>query len=559
MEGVVAGDGYVFRINDNDDLLSIDPRGRDIAIDNSCSVVPQPYTFKHARHTVAKEHAVYYELLVGVFTPEGTLEAAASKLAYLHDLGVTVVELMPVMHSCSSYRDWGYCPRAPYAVRPELGGSIGLKRFVDAAAGYNMSVALDIVYNHASANSLLKRFGNWENSTQGVYFYTGEYSETRWGPRPSYTPGEQQDYIVDSIAMLVEEYHVGSFRWDSTACIRKGGVDGTDRDCSTDNPDGWVMMQRANDLEPSVLQVCEDTWGVPYNKGAMTALTNDTKAQGPAGTSGGAGFDMAWGYPWHMGVMQELVKDSTKPQRYPLNVDILMNHCVAEVADKFVIFTENHDVSSNQNRGRVPYRVDPTRSDVYLAQKKAMLGVGMLLCRGTPMLLMGQELLTYSNFTFPSPPFMNWTSVSSGDPYQSGMLAATKDVLRLRTNRDGHSHGLLGGVARIVQTDYDLGIGVVHRWSNGVGPFPLGPSNDVLLVFNFGRHTARDYNVSGLPYNGRWTVRFNGDSSRYSPLFGGECAQQTYIEVEKLESVICIPALSMLVLTRDGNSISSLS
>ena len=121
VEGVIPGDGYLFRINGNDNFLAIDPRGRDIAMDSSCSVVPPSYTFTHARYTVAKEHAVYYELLVGAFTPEGTLDAAAEKLGYLHDLGVTVIELMPVMHSCSSFRDWGYCPRAPYAVRPELG------------------------------------------------------------------------------------------------------------------------------------------------------------------------------------------------------------------------------------------------------------------------------------------------------------------------------------------------------------------------------------------------------------------------------------------------------
>ena len=97
----------------------------------------------------------------------------------------------------------------------------------------------------------------------------------------------------------------------------------------------------------------------------------------------------------------------------------------------------------------------------------------------------------------------------------------------------------------------------MNRWSNGVGPFPLGPSNDVLLVFNFGRKTVRDYNVSGLPYNGNWTARFNGDSLRYSPLFAGECVHQTYIEVEQLRSVICIPALTMLVLTRDDSSVGS--
>jgi len=40
--------------------------------------------------------AIVYELHVGTFTPEGTLEAAIGKLDALKDLGVTHVQLMPV-------------------------------------------------------------------------------------------------------------------------------------------------------------------------------------------------------------------------------------------------------------------------------------------------------------------------------------------------------------------------------------------------------------------------------------------------------------------------------
>ena len=40
--------------------------------------------------------AIVYELHLGTFTPEGTLDAAAARLAYLRHLGITHVELMPV-------------------------------------------------------------------------------------------------------------------------------------------------------------------------------------------------------------------------------------------------------------------------------------------------------------------------------------------------------------------------------------------------------------------------------------------------------------------------------
>src|SRR5205085_10584111 len=45
---------------------------------------------------VAMEDLVVYELHVGTFTPEGTFESAISRLGDLAELGVTVIELMPV-------------------------------------------------------------------------------------------------------------------------------------------------------------------------------------------------------------------------------------------------------------------------------------------------------------------------------------------------------------------------------------------------------------------------------------------------------------------------------
>ena len=42
------------------------------------------------------EKYILYELHVGAFTPEGTWRAAAEKLAYLADTGITVLEVLPV-------------------------------------------------------------------------------------------------------------------------------------------------------------------------------------------------------------------------------------------------------------------------------------------------------------------------------------------------------------------------------------------------------------------------------------------------------------------------------
>lgn len=51
--------------------------------------------------------AVLYELHVGTYTPEGTLDAAAGRLEHLAELGVTHVELMPLCPFPGRH-GWGY-------------------------------------------------------------------------------------------------------------------------------------------------------------------------------------------------------------------------------------------------------------------------------------------------------------------------------------------------------------------------------------------------------------------------------------------------------------------
>jgi maltooligosyltrehalose trehalohydrolase len=76
--------------------------------------------------------SVLYEMHVGTFTPEGTFDAAIQRLDHLVDLGVDMVELLPVGSFNGEY-NWGYDGACWYAPHEAYGGPDGLKRFVDAA------------------------------------------------------------------------------------------------------------------------------------------------------------------------------------------------------------------------------------------------------------------------------------------------------------------------------------------------------------------------------------------------------------------------------------------
>ena len=91
--------------------------------------------------------AVIYELHVGTFTYEGTLDAAIKRLDYLLSLGVTHVELMPVA-LFAGHHGWGYDGVLLFSVHEPYGGPDALKRFVNVAHEKGLTVLLDVVYNH---------------------------------------------------------------------------------------------------------------------------------------------------------------------------------------------------------------------------------------------------------------------------------------------------------------------------------------------------------------------------------------------------------------------------
>ena len=98
-------------------------------------------------HGLPLAGGVIYELHVGTFTADGTLDAAIERLDHLAELGVDLVELLPV-NAFSGRYGWGYDGVALYAVHDAYGGPEALARFVDAAHARGLGVILDVVYNH---------------------------------------------------------------------------------------------------------------------------------------------------------------------------------------------------------------------------------------------------------------------------------------------------------------------------------------------------------------------------------------------------------------------------
>ena len=152
--------------------------------------------------------AIIYELHVGTFTEQGTLDSAISKLKYLLDLGITHVELMPVA-SFAGHHGWGYDGVGLFAVQESYGGPEALKRFVNAAHEEGMAVLLDVVYNH---------FGPVGNYTEKFGPYLIESHHTPWGGAVNLEgpwSNEVRRFFCDNALTWMREFHIDGLRIDA--------------------------------------------------------------------------------------------------------------------------------------------------------------------------------------------------------------------------------------------------------------------------------------------------------------------------------------------------------
>ncbi len=157
------------------------------------------------------EGAVIYELHLGTFTPEGTLDSAIGKLDYLVDLGVDFVELMPV-NAFAGTHSWGYDGVLWYAVHEPYGGPDALVRFVDACHRRGLGVLIDAVFNHLGpSGNYLPRFGPYLSS-----------GSNPWGEGLNLSDTDADDvrrYIIDCALRWMREFHADGLRLDAVHAL----------------------------------------------------------------------------------------------------------------------------------------------------------------------------------------------------------------------------------------------------------------------------------------------------------------------------------------------------
>jgi maltooligosyltrehalose trehalohydrolase len=204
------GDDYGFALDGGEPLADPCSRWQPEGLGGSSRVLDtSEFEWTSAPVRVPLDELVIYELHVGTFTPEGTLDAAAGRLPELAALGVTAVELMPVS-TFPGERGWGYDGVLIYAPHRAYGGPQALTRFVDAAHGLGLAVILDVVYNHVGPGSeLLAAFGP----------YFSDRHETFWGDAIDYSRRGVREWAIQNAEQWVRDYRIDGLRLDATHAI----------------------------------------------------------------------------------------------------------------------------------------------------------------------------------------------------------------------------------------------------------------------------------------------------------------------------------------------------
>jgi len=486
--GAKAGDSYLFALASGTSTLSrIDPYCRQL--DGAACLVVDPAATSWTTPVFSRPSraaSIVYELHVGSFTAGANFSSLADALPPLADLGVNVIELMPIQDFGGGPKGWGYNPQLFFAPKPSYGTSADLDALVDRAHSLGIAVWMDTVVNHTDGYSKapLRCFDAPCAGDAGVYFFpAGAYATTPWGPRPSYPEPQVAAMLLASIGNFLDEHHGDGFRWDSVSNIRALDGNGT-------TPGGKELLVAANTLthQRGAFSVAEDLKGY----GAITGST----------ASGGFGFDAQWdGFVYSVDQMLSLANDVDR------DMGIVVGALTGTSGgDPFgrVIFTEDHDIVGN-NGARLPNKIDSVNPTSWTARKRSMLGaVLMMTAPGVPMLFQGQESLALG--TFGDPP------ATLAAPTAAGLQirAFYKDLIALRRNLAGKTGGLL-----------DAEVELVHRNDDGkvVGFRRYGTSGqDVLVVLNFKNKAYAEYDI-GVAGAGSWTIRLNTDATAYSTDF----------------------------------------
>ena len=379
----------------------------------------------HPRPRHSWQRTVIYELHVGGFTrredagvaveQRGTYLGLIEKLPYLKELGITAVELLPVF--CFDPADappgrdnvWGYSPLSwftphhgycssadPLQARHEV------RQLVAACHDAGIEVLLDVVYNHTTEGNRHGPTLSWRGCADNVYYHqneAGDYQDVSGcGNSIAANSPISTQLILDSMRCWALELGVDGFRFDLGIALTRG-----DQLKPMNDPPLFAAMEA--DPQLSDLKLVSEPWDC----GGLYRL-EDFPAE-RIGTWNGHfrdGMRRFWkGDDHSTWTLAQRFKGSPdlydgKPVALGRSVNFITAHDGFTLAD-LVSYNRKHNLANGEdnrdgenhnnswNHGIEGPSSNPMVQALRQRQQRNLLS-SLLLARGVPMLLMGDEV-----------------------------------------------------------------------------------------------------------------------------------------------------------------------
>jgi len=376
------------------------------------------------------QRSVIYELHVGGFTrgvgspvsPErqGTLLGLIEVLPQLRELGVTAIELLPLMafdpHDAppGRFNHWGYSPLSWMAPHPAylvsddpLQGRHEMRQLVSACHQQGLEVLLDVVYNHTTEGNQEGPTLSWRGFADQLYYHqnaSGDYLDVSGcGNSIAANRPLVRRLILESLRCWAVELGIDGFRFDLGIALSRGeGL------APLDAPPLFEDMEA--DPELSDLKLVSEPWDC----GGLYRLS-DFPAQRVAGWNGRFRDDLrrfwkgdersAWPLGQRISGNPDLFggqANNGQSNRGGRTITFLTAHDGFTLAD-LVSFNRKHNLANGENdrdgdnhnnswnHGVEGPSSDRAVRDLRERQLRNLLS-SLLLTPGVPMLLMGDEV-----------------------------------------------------------------------------------------------------------------------------------------------------------------------
>jgi maltooligosyltrehalose trehalohydrolase len=312
------------------------------------------------------------------------------RLDHLVDLGVTAIELMP-LSDFPGQRNWGYDGVLPFSPDSSYGTPEELKDLVQNAHEKELSVFLDVVYNHFGPE------GNYLHAYAPRFFT--ERHETPWGAAINFDDrgsDNVREFFIHNALYWLEEYHLDGLRLDAVHAIK-------------DDSEKHFLVELAERVrsgpgaERQVHLILE-------NEENTASLLRPT-------VEGRVRYDAQWNDDIHHALHTDLTRESASYYADYAGAPVRhLGRCLAEgfayqgdpshhrgnrrgelsgdlPSTSFVSFLQNHDQIGNRAFGERITDLAPPEA------VKAAAAI-YLLAPQVPMLFMGEEWGAKSPFTF---------------------------------------------------------------------------------------------------------------------------------------------------------------